>query len=82
MIFKKKKVKKDDLLDNILSAQSALDEAYSDFETATEPELSDSSIYEMNSIINKYNYILKNREPDNGLTKDVDTAIIKNDIEK
>ena len=60
MLFSKRKKKNEDpLLVELLEAQTALDGAYSDFELANDPDLIDSSIYQMNAILKKYHFILR-----------------------
>ncbi len=46
------------LLDNIMQAKDSLDLAYQNFENATDPELIDSYIYEVNAIQMRYKFLL------------------------
>lgn len=59
-LFRKKKYPKDDLLmKEIYKAKLALDTAYSNFENVVDPDLIDSSIYELNAVQNRYRFLLK-----------------------
>ena len=54
------------LLDNLMQTQDNLNLAYQNFENATEPELIDSYIYELNAIQMRYKFLLcrlKSYEP-------------------
>ncbi|HIT89782.1 MAG TPA: DUF2508 family protein [Candidatus Merdenecus merdavium] len=69
MIFKKKKPDpKSELLKELQAVQEDLDQAFSDFEKADDVEMIDSSIFEINSVIKKYNYILRNINSDDKIT--------------
>ncbi|TCT11622.1 uncharacterized protein DUF2508 [Natranaerovirga pectinivora] len=46
------------LLKNIRSVKKAIDIAYINFESLTEPELIDSCIYELQAMQKKYQYLL------------------------
>ena len=46
------------LLDNLMQTQDNLNLAYQNFENATEPELIDSYIYEVNAIQMRYQFLL------------------------
>lgn len=46
------------LLDNLMQAKNNLDLAYQNFENATDPELIDSYIYEVNAIQMRYKFLL------------------------
>ncbi|MCI9019356.1 MAG: YaaL family protein [Eubacterium sp.] len=46
------------LLDNLMQTQDNLNLAYQNFENATEPELIDSYIYELNAIQMRYKFLL------------------------
>lgn len=46
------------LLDNIKRTKQELDVAYANFEHAVEPDLIDSSIYELNAIQLRYKFLL------------------------
>lgn len=49
----------DILLEHIEKTKSELDCAYSNFENATDPDLIDSSIYQLQSIQMRYKFLLK-----------------------
>jgi len=46
------------LLDNLTQTKNNLDLAYQNFENATDPELIDSYIYEVNAIQMRYKFLL------------------------
>lgn len=46
------------LLDNLAETKHNLDLAYQNFENATDPELIDSYIYELNAIQMRYRFLL------------------------
>ncbi len=46
------------LLDDINEARYALESAYMGFDNATDPDLIDCYIYEMNSILKRYRFLL------------------------
>ena len=46
------------LLDNIQQTKRELDAAYANFEHAVEPDLIDSSIYELNALQLRYKFLL------------------------
>lgn len=46
------------LLDNIKRTKQELDIAYANFEHAVEPDLIDSSIYELNAVQLRYKFLL------------------------
>ena len=46
------------LLDNLMQTKNNLDLAYQNFENATDPELIDSYIYEVNAIQMRYKFLL------------------------
>ena len=57
-IFRKKKTKKDDpLLLELAKTKIELETAYSNFENVTDPDLIDSSIYEVNAVQQRYKYL-------------------------
>lgn len=58
--LKKKKVTaKDILVQEIIAARQELDAAYSLFENVVDPDLVSSSIYRINSIQDRYQYLMK-----------------------
>ncbi len=50
------------LLEDIADTKSALDRAYSNFENVIDPDLIDSSIYELQAVQLKYRFLLKQAE--------------------
>ena len=59
-IFHKKQTKKDDpLLFELAKTKIELETAYSNFENVTDPDLIDSSIYEVNAVHQRYKYLLR-----------------------
>ncbi len=64
-IFHKKKTKKDDsLLLELAKTKIELETAYSNFENVTDPDLIDSSIYEVNAVQQRYKYLLRQIKSD------------------
>ena len=64
-IFRKKKTKKDDpLLLELAKTKIELETAYSNFENVTDPDLIDSSIYEVNAVPQRYKYLLRQIKSD------------------
>ncbi len=64
-IFRKKKTKKDDpLLFELAKTKIELETAYSNFENVTDPDLIDSSIYEVNAVQQRYKYLLRQIKSD------------------
>ncbi len=61
MRFRKNRIPKErEILHyEIQRTQLALETAYSNFDNATEPELIDSFIYEMNAIQQRYQYLMQ-----------------------
>lgn len=60
-IFKQEEQKDENyrrLLDNLTETKHNLDLAYQNFENATDPELIDSYIYELNAIQMRYRFLL------------------------
>lgn len=55
------------LLDELAQSKNALDAAYSCFENATEPDIIDSCIYQVNSAQIRYKFLLE-RAKASGLT--------------
>ena len=51
--------RKQQLLEDIARTKSALDRAYSNFENVIDPDLIDSSIYELQSIQMRYRFLLR-----------------------
>lgn len=47
------------LLDELAQSKNALDAAYSSFENATEPDIIDSCIYQVNSAQIRYRFLLE-----------------------
>lgn len=67
-MFKNKSVKKTErllsydekyLIDELTQSKNALDAAYSCFENATEPDIIDSCIYQVNSAQIRYKFLLE-----------------------
>ncbi len=56
---KKKTTAKDILVQEIIAARQELDAAYSLFENVVDPDLVSSSIYRINSIQDRYQYLMK-----------------------
>jgi hypothetical protein len=54
--------RKQQLLDDIRKTKSALDCAYSHFENVVDPDLVDSSIYELKAVQLRYRFLLKQAE--------------------
>jgi len=47
------------LLDDLRKAKEALETAYNGFDNVVEPDLIDCYIYELNSVITRYDYLLE-----------------------
>lgn len=47
------------LKDELLKTKLALESAYSNFENVIDPDLIDSSIYELNAVQKRYKFLLK-----------------------
>ncbi len=59
-IFRKKKPEKNDpLLLELAKTKIELETAYSNFENVTDPDLIDSSIYEVNAVLQRYKYLMR-----------------------
>lgn len=64
-IFRKKKPEKNDpLLFELAKTKIELETAYSNFENVTDPDLIDSSIYEVNAVQQRYKYLLRQLKSD------------------
>jgi len=53
---------RDILLDDIRKTQCALETAYSGFDNVTDPDLIDCYIYEVNSVLKRYRFLLQQAE--------------------
>lgn len=53
---------RDMLLDDIRKTQCALETAYSGFDNVTDPDLIDCYIYEVNSVLKRYRFLLQQAE--------------------
>ncbi len=70
-LFAKKKPPKDDyLINEINKTKIAMEAAFSNFQNVVDPDLIDSTIYEMNAVQNRYKFLLKQ-------AKENDTTYIK-----
>ena len=54
--------RKQQLLEDLRLAKSALDCAYSNFENVVDPDLIDSSIYELQAVQLRYRFLLRQAE--------------------
>lgn len=52
-------VSREQLLTDLKLTKTALDDAYSNFEQAVDPDLVDSYIYEVNAVQKRYQFLLK-----------------------
>lgn len=52
-------VSKEQLLSDLKLTKTALDDAYTNFENAVDPDLVDSCIYEVNAVQKRYHFLLK-----------------------
>lgn len=60
MLFKKKVIPKTDYIQlELEKLKIELDSVYSVFENVTDPDLIDSSIYQLNSLQQRYRYLLR-----------------------
>lgn len=58
-LFGKRKVRENPLLQELHATRLELETAYSVFENAVDPDLVSSSIYRINSVQEKYQFLLK-----------------------
>lgn len=58
-LFGKRKVRENPLLKELHATRLELETAYSIFENAVDPDLVSSSIYRINSVQEKYQFLLK-----------------------
>lgn len=58
-------IKKMSIREELLQVKHALEIAYSGFDNVTDPDLIDCYIYEVNSILKRYKYLLEQAEKDN-----------------
>lgn len=58
-LFGKRKVQENPLLQELHATRLELETAYSVFENAVDPDLVSSSIYRINSVQEKYQFLLK-----------------------
>lgn len=73
-IFKPKEPVTDEaqeLLDALKATKLALDMARLDFEYAREPELIEASVYEVNALQARYNYLLRRAREEGALQHEV-----------
>lgn len=59
---------REELLNEIEEIKLSLETAHSNFDNASDPDLVDSCIYEMNAIQYKYKYLLKQMRKMEGMT--------------
>lgn len=52
-------VSREQLLSDLKLTKTALDDAYTNFENAVDPDLVDSCIYEVNAVQKRYHFLLK-----------------------
>lgn len=52
-------VSREQLLSDLKLTKTALDDAYTNFENAVDPDLVDSYIYEVNAVQKRYHFLLK-----------------------
>lgn len=53
------RITRDSILEDIAKTQFALETAYAGFDNVTDPDLIDCYIYEMNSAMKRYKYLLE-----------------------
>lgn len=58
-------IKKISIREELLQVKHALEIAYSGFDNVTDPDLIDCYIYEVNSILKRYKYLLEQAAKDN-----------------
>lgn len=58
-------IKKMSIREELLQVKHALEIAYSGFDNVTDPDLIDCYIYEVNSILKRYKYLLEQAAKDN-----------------
>lgn len=52
-------ISREQLLSDLKLTKTALDDAYTNFENVTDPDLVDSFIYEVNAVQKRYHFLLK-----------------------
>lgn len=52
-------ISREQLLSDLKLTKTALDDAYTNFENAVDPDLVDSYIYEVNAVQKRYHFLLK-----------------------
>ncbi len=52
-------ISREQLLSDLKHTKTALDDAYTNFENAVDPDLVDSYIYEVNAVQKRYHFLLK-----------------------
>ncbi|MFI3236492.1 MAG: DUF2508 family protein [Lachnospiraceae bacterium] len=74
---------RENILEDIKKTRHALEIAYSGFDNVIEPDLIDSYIYEVNSILKRYKFLLSKIQGDTAPSIDYDTVLtpILNTIE-
>lgn len=58
------------LRDELLLTRNALENAYAGFDNATDPDLIDCYIYELNAVMKRYKYLLQKAAENNPLPKE------------
>ena len=58
------------LREELLLARNALENAYAGFDNATDPDLIDSYIYELNAVMKRYKYLLQKAAENDPLPKE------------
>lgn len=53
------RITRDSLLEDIAKTRFALETAYAGFDNATDPDLIDCYIYEVNSVLKRYKYLIE-----------------------
>lgn len=52
-------ISREQLLSDLQSAKTALNDAYTNFENVVDPDLVDSCIYEVNAVQKRYHFLLR-----------------------
>ncbi|MDE7282869.1 MAG: YaaL family protein [Lachnospiraceae bacterium] len=65
-------LRKPSIREELIQTRRALEIAYSGFDNVTDPDLIDCYIYEVNSIMKRYKYLLEQAEKNNLLLEEIE----------
>lgn len=61
-IMENPRITRDSLLEDIAKTRFALETAYAGFDNAVDPDLIDCYIYEVNSVLKRYKYLIEQQQ--------------------